>query len=96
MLPDDQVPKLRPCLESLTSQVRFLAQRLLKCLAFDLQIDPETFLRQHSGMLTGQGNGSAVRLLHYPPVEQNSAQKITRCGKHTDYGGLTLLFQVRI
>ena len=32
--------------------------------------------------------------------EQNEVgqhrQKITRCGKHTDYGGLTLLFQVRI
>ena len=74
-------------------------------MAIDLKIDPEKFLKHHSGMLSGHGNASAVRLLHYPPLkseQQNlkknpeNQQKITRCGKHTDYGGLTLLFQVRL
>ena len=59
--------------------------------------------------ILGEGNASAIRLLHYPPLDKSSAelqnleddgkepqQKITRCGKHTDYGGLTLLFQVRL
>ena len=81
----------------------FSATRLLKCLALGLQIDPNEFLQQHSGILNCDDdvhNASAIRLLHYPPVnkkfvQQNSADsKITRCGKHTDYGGLTLLFQV--
>ena len=39
-------------------------------------------------------------ILTFQADEQNEVgqhrQKITRCGKHTDYGGLTLLFQVRI
>ena len=60
--------------------------------------------------ILGEGNASAIRLLHYPPLDKSSEyleddsspepppqqQKITRCGKHTDYGGLTLLFQVRL
>ena len=94
--------RLLLCLK-LTKYILFLATRLLKCLALGLQIDPNEFLQQHSGILNCDDdvdNASAIRLLHYPPVnkkfvQQNSADsKITRCGKHTDYGGLTLLFQV--
>ena len=73
----------------------YLASRLLHCLALGLQIDPEEFLQQHSEIFNGEvKNASAVRLLHYPPLNDVSDSKITRCGKHTDYGGLTLLFQV--
>jgi len=97
VLPDAEVPKLRPSITELSREAGSLAQRLLRCLALDLQIDIEKFLHAHSGMLTGVANASAIRLLHYPPLdidEQNLAQqKITRCGKHTDYGGLTLIFQ---
>ena len=106
-LPDNHVPELRSDLENLSTEAGSLAQRLLRCLALDLQIDSEQFLNDHSGMLQGNdNNGSCLRLLHYPPApnelmenEQNlgqNRQKITRCGKHTDYGGLTLLFQVRV
>ena len=64
-------------------------------MALGLQIDPEEFLQQHSEIFNGEvKNASAVRLLHYPPLNDVSDSKITRCGKHTDYGGLTLLFQV--
>ena len=45
-------------------------------------------------------NVSYKTILTFQADEQNEVgqhrQKITRCGKHTDYGGLTLLFQVRI
>ena len=145
-LPDSLTPKLRPALENLSDEAKLLAQRLLRCLALDLKIDPQSFLSAHAGMLTGtvfkytysksllimfnldsrhasrqvtfldffapflgEGNASAIRLLHYPPLDKSSEyleddsspepppqQKITRCGKHTDYGGLTLLFQVRL
>jgi len=102
VLPDQELPNLRNALSDLTSQIKDLATRLLKCLALGLQIDPNEFLQQHSGILNCDDdvhNASAIRLLHYPPVnkkfvQQNSEDsKITRCGKHTDYGGLTLLFQ---
>ena len=143
-LPDSLTPKLRPALENLSDEAKLLAQRLLRCLALDLKIDPQSFLSAHAGMLTGtlfkytiyifkissnylqfrlpsrvktsdifrffapflgEGNASAIRLLHYPPLDKSEGQlqnlgkepqKITRCGKHTDYGGLTLLFQVRL
>ena len=48
-----------------------------------------------------KNNGSTLRVLHYPAVldldlDQNGCEKkITRIGEHTDYGGLTLLYQVR-
>lgn len=106
-LPDSTTPKLRPAVQHLSDEAKLLAQRLLRCLALDLKIDPQSFLKDHAGMLTGEGNASAIRLLHYPPLDKSSEyleddsspepppqqQKITRCGKHTDYGGLTLLFQ---
>ena len=78
--------------------IYFPASRLLHCLAIDLQINPEDFLEQHSGILGNElNNESALRLLHYPPIDNvGHENKITRCGKHTDYGGLTLLFQVLI
>ena len=68
------------------------------------------FLKDHSGMFTGRGNATSIRLLHYPKIEKElsdtdgaaaastssgmSENVVTRCGEHTDYGGLTLLYQV--
>ena len=44
-----------------------------------------------------QGNASSIRLLNYPALETHEdlppGKTITRCGVHTDYGGMTLLFQ---
>ena len=83
-----------------------LARRLIRCLATDLGADPLQFLQDHSEMFTGRGNNAtSIRLLHYPKIEADSGSNgacaasvetscITRCGEHTDYGGLTLLYQV--
>ena len=83
-------------MKDFTIIVHVPASRLLHCLAIDLQINPEDFLEKHSGILGNElNNESALRLLHYPPIDKvDPENKITRCGKHTDYGGLTLLFQV--
>uniref|UniRef100_A0A915JWN2 Fe2OG dioxygenase domain-containing protein n=1 Tax=Romanomermis culicivorax TaxID=13658 RepID=A0A915JWN2_ROMCU len=41
-----------------------------------------------------QGTATTLRLLHYPPVPlQILDSSSTRCGEHSDYGSLTLLFQ---
>ncbi len=46
------------------------------------------------------GNASSLRLLNYPAVAEvatvGEGKSVTRCGVHTDYGGMTLLFQVEI
>ena len=52
-LPDSTTPKLRPAVHNLSDEAKLLAQRLLRCLALDLKIDPQSFLRAHAGMLTG-------------------------------------------
>ena len=39
-------------------------------------------------------NLSVFRTLNYPPIEdENIDSDIERCGQHTDYGTMTLLFQ---
>lgn len=94
-LPDQDLPCLRPSLQEFSKQISSFAQRLLLCLAYDLQIDGDELLQKHSCMLSGKKNGSAIRFLHYPPIQEDyGCSRITRCGQHTDYGGMTLLFQV--
>ena len=55
-LPDSTTPKLRPAVQHLSDEAKLLAQRLLRCLALDLKIDPQSFLKAHAGMLTGTLN----------------------------------------
>lgn len=82
-------------IQSLSHQTVILAQRLLQCLAKDLGVQPRDMLQSHSNMFD-PSNATSLRLLHYPPIDLKSSehQSITRCGEHSDYGGLTLLFQV--
>ena len=108
--PDDEegTSQFRLKVKCLAHQSVILARRLIRSLATDLGVDPLQFLKDHSGMLTGRGNNAtAIRLLHYPKVEKEStsdgavepyinSECVTRCGEHTDYGGLTLLYQVKL
>ena len=106
--PDDEdgTTDFRIKVKCLAHQSVILARRLIRCLATDLGADPLEFLQDHSEMFTGRGNNAtSIRLLHYPQIDTDfglegasasSAESscITRCGEHTDYGGLTLLYQV--
>lgn len=39
-------------------------------------------------------NGTTLRSLYYPPVNSETAKEgQVRCGEHSDYGSITLLFQ---
>jgi isopenicillin N synthase-like dioxygenase len=103
---EDETPDLRSKVKCLAHQSGILARRLLHCLATDLGADPIQFLQDHSNMFNGMGNNAtSIRLLHYPNIEtdfdserRNDDSKVissfkTRCEEHTDYGGLTLLYQ---
>ena len=49
--------------------------------------------------MLSNANATSIRLLNYPPLtgeESDLGKSVTRCGVHTDYGGITLLFQVII
>jgi len=68
-------------------------------MANDLGTDPVQFLRDHDKMLSPRGeNATALRVLRYPAIDLSADDGkhtafVTRCGVHTDYGGLTLLYQ---
>ena len=38
-------------------------------------------------------NATCLRVLHYPAVPEDVKKGTIRCGSHTDYGTITLLFQ---
>nr|XP_006822255.1 PREDICTED: UPF0676 protein C1494.01-like [Saccoglossus kowalevskii] len=72
-----------------------LSQRLLEIIGRGLELeDPRIFLKAHDGIIGGD-NRSVLRTLYYPALEGDHPVKNgqTRCGEHSDYGSLTLLFQ---
>lgn len=46
----------------------------------------------HENMSTWE-NKTTLRLLYYPALEQQLKEGQSRCGEHSDYGTITLLFQ---
>ena len=56
--------------------------------------DPKWLSQVHGGIGTAE-NATALRLLYYPPLPEDSNIKPgqVRCGEHSDYGSITLLFQ---
>ena len=75
--PDDaeEVPEFRVKVKCLAHQSVILARRLIRSLATDLGTDPMQFLKDHSGMFTGRGNATSIRLLHYPKIEKQLSDK---------------------
>ncbi|CDK27432.1 unnamed protein product [Kuraishia capsulata CBS 1993] len=69
--------------------------KILVLLAMGLKVDQanggaDYFLKRHAG---NKESGSAFRFLHYPNPKSLNPEEVIRAGAHTDYGGVTLLFQ---
>ncbi|XP_006820018.2 uncharacterized protein LOC102803503 [Saccoglossus kowalevskii] len=72
-----------------------LSNRLFEVMARGLQLeDPLLFVNAHKG-IKGPDNTTTLRTLYYPPISQDIELKPNqiRCGEHSDYGSMTLLFQ---
>ncbi|CAN9498877.1 unnamed protein product [Ophioblennius macclurei] len=70
-----------------------LTLRVLRVMAIALDLDPDVFLSKHRLIGTAE-NGTTLRSLFYPPVNSRTVkQDQLRCGEHSDYGSITLLFQ---
>lgn len=70
-----------------------LGLRVLRVMALGLGLEPETFVKEHR-LIGERGNSSTLRSLFYPPVDPSQAKPgQLRCGEHSDYGSITLLFQ---
>ncbi|KAF5903041.1 uncharacterized protein DAT39_007242, partial [Clarias magur] len=70
-----------------------LSLRVLRVMALSLGLDSEIFLKAHSHIGSDK-NDTTLRTLYYPPVQAESVKKDQlRCGEHSDYGSISLLFQ---
>ncbi|XP_028287740.1 UPF0676 protein C1494.01-like [Parambassis ranga] len=70
-----------------------LSLRVLRVMAQSLDLDPDVFLSAHRLIGTDE-NATTLRSLYYPPVNSEKAKEgQLRCGEHSDYGSITLLFQ---
>ncbi|KAM7449088.1 hypothetical protein ABFA07_003082 [Porites harrisoni] len=93
--PDDKVPSFQSKIASFFKICGDLSLRILHVMALGLQLkDPETFTSTHKVMESTK-NCTTLRLLNYPVISKEAVVKPgqIRCGEHTDYGSITLLFQ---
>ncbi|CAB4058927.1 unnamed protein product [Lepeophtheirus salmonis] len=89
------IPNFQKDISNLSQATKELALRILVCMAKVLNInDSQEFLDLHSNIFVKE-NGSTIRFLHYPAKEgiSDETERVVRCATHTDYGGMTLLFQ---
>ncbi|XP_071478191.1 uncharacterized protein [Diadema antillarum] len=90
-MPDKEVPELRTSIYDFWDQCVQLHERLLIVIARGLNLEENFFLKFYEGLGT-DSNNSILRTLYYPAVSVVKERQL-RCGEHTDYGGITLLFQ---
>lgn len=93
--PDDEVPNFQNEIASFFDICVDLSLKILHIMALGLQLeDPDLFTNTHKIMASSK-NSTTLRLLHYPCLPEDKIIKPgqIRCGEHTDYGSITLLFQ---
>ena len=72
---------------------------IIVCKAINLGLktdDKSNFLyNHHNGIGNFDENPTTLRLLYYPSIEDGDSvqDQQLRCGEHSDYGTITLLFQ---
>lgn len=69
-----------------------LALRMLTLMGLGLKLEDKNVIKNcHVMGMGSKDNESALRLIYYPPLVKK--EDVIRCGEHSDYGSLTLLFQ---
>lgn len=93
IFPDKEVPELRKHSLDFFAKCRAAALDIMEAIAKGLKLqDTQFFERTHK--FIGKGpNATTIRLLHYPPLPDYVEPGTARCGAHSDYGSITLLFQ---
>ena len=70
------------------SKCKQLAFKILESIANGLDLDRNVFKSKYTN-----SECTVMRLLHYPPIPEQIAEKQVRCGEHSDYGSVSILFQ---
>ncbi|KAL4622827.1 hypothetical protein GN956_G20260 [Arapaima gigas] len=90
---EEILPGFHVAQESFFQRCKDVSLRVLRVMALSLGLDTDIFLKEHRFIGTRQ-NGSTLRALYYPPVRNITVkQGQLRCGEHSDYGSITLVFQ---
>ncbi|MBN3307811.1 YQK1 protein, partial [Amia calva] len=94
MWPSEEVlAGFRRIMESFFTRCEQLSLRILRVMALILGLDSDYFVNAHKWM-NGDKNATTLRTLYYPPVDMSSVKEgQIRCGEHSDYGSITLVFQ---
>lgn len=81
--------------EEMYQKCKELTMLILTIINLALNIDDKEFLvNAHKNTGESSGNITILRSLYYPPVLRQEIEELqSRCGEHTDYGTVTLLFQ---
>ncbi|KAI5616514.1 hypothetical protein C0J50_23938, partial [Silurus asotus] len=91
--PSDGVDGFRDIQVSFFQRCKELSLRVIRVMALSLGLDSEIFLKAHS-LIGTEENGTTLRSLYYPLVKTESVKEgQIRCGEHSDYGSITLVFQ---
>ncbi|XP_071493631.1 uncharacterized protein [Diadema antillarum] len=93
VLPEQEVPELEGALSALFEASISLHNRVLEVMAMALRLDPQ-FFREMYTLAGKEGNITSLCSLSYPPLTSIAVKEgQMRCGEHSDYGGITLLYQ---
>ena len=91
--PDDLVPGFSSVYKEFMLMGIALSKRVLTALSFGMNLHKDDFLVNSHEKMGKHGNSSALRTLYYPALKTKSKPGQLRCGEHSDYGSITLLFQ---
>ncbi|KAK2179385.1 hypothetical protein NP493_494g04028 [Ridgeia piscesae] len=89
--PDDEVPGYRPTADEFYRLCWTLSQRVLLLIGLGLGLDQPCYLKKTHSI----DGACALRCLFYPSIKSHPDVRPNqiRCGEHSDYGSITLLFQ---
>ena len=89
------IPTFEKILRKFESACLDLTLRVFDVISVGLDLEDKDFLRKCHKLIGQKGNPTALRNLYYPaiPLDKEIKEGQVRCGEHSDYGTLTLLFQ---
>ncbi|XP_016092480.1 UPF0676 protein C1494.01-like [Sinocyclocheilus grahami] len=91
--PSEGVDDFRDAHVSFYLRCKELSLRVIRVMALGLNLEAEVFLSAHKH-IGSDVNGTTLRTLYYPPVNSTCVKENQlRCGEHSDYGSITLVFQ---